>query len=105
MYKNKERQKEASKQAVKRYRDSKKGITSGITSQGITSGITDRVLQTTTQRPANYGQPDCECGMCRANRNNGTHNIINHGDWLPANQLSRSMINRVPLPGDVDYET
>ena len=57
----------------------------------------------TVDKPANFGQPDCQCYMCRTNRTLGNKNAINHEAWKPANQLDDNEINRVALPGDVDY--
>jgi hypothetical protein len=56
----------------------------------------------TQLRPANYGQPDCQCKMCKANRINGNKGIINHGEWKPLGILADNESNRVALPGDVD---
>ena len=49
----------------------------------------------------NYGEANCECKMCRVN---GNKHIINHGTYKPAKQLQSKELNRVTLPGDVDYE-
>jgi hypothetical protein len=51
----------------------------------------------------NFGQPDCECMHCRQNRRQGSHHILNHGPHKPASELSPNELNRVALPGDVDY--
>jgi hypothetical protein len=53
--------------------------------------------------PANFGQPDCECRHCQQNRRSDHKLIINHGAWKPASQLAANEVNRVSLPGDVDY--
>lgn len=55
-------------------------------------------------KPANFGQPDCECWHCRAVRSNCLKVILNHGPYKPASRLSKAELNRVPLPGDVDYK-
>ena len=54
----------------------------------------------------NYGQDDCQCGMCQCNRNqpDKKKKIINHGDWKPAHELEENEINRVAISGDEDYE-
>ena len=45
MYKDKEKQKEATRIASKRYRNKQKGMTKGMTEEGMTEeGITPRVL-------------------------------------------------------------
>lgn len=53
---------------------------------------------------ANFGQPDCECMHCKSNRASGGKHTINHGEYKPAHLLSKGEVNRVTLPGDVDYE-
>ncbi len=57
----------------------------------------------TIGRPANFGQLDCQCQHCKTNRINGTKHVINHGIWKPVNQLAKDELNRVALPGDIDY--
>ena len=54
--------------------------------------------------PANYGQDGCECGMCQNNVINKSNNIINHGEYKVASELGENEINRVSIPGDVDYD-
>ncbi len=54
-------------------------------------------------RPANFGLSDCDCRMCRSNRNNGYKHTINHGAYKPAPELAEHELNRVSLPGDADY--
>ena len=51
----------------------------------------------------NFGQPDCQCQMCKTNRVNGNKHIINHGEWQQAGKLRPNELNRVTLPGDLDY--
>lgn len=53
--------------------------------------------------PANFGQPDCACLHCQANRKTGGKFIINHGPRKTFDQLGDNELNRVSLPGDVDY--
>ena len=55
------------------------------------------------EKPVNFGQPDCQCGNCKSNRATGNKHIFNHGTYKPASQLGHNELNRVPLPGDVDY--
>ena len=57
----------------------------------------------TETKPANYGQPDCQCMHCQSNRANGSRHTINHGAYKPADELGVKELNRVSLPGDVDY--
>lgn len=54
-------------------------------------------------KPLNFGQPDCKCMTCRANKVNGNKHKVNHGPYKHAGQLARGEVNRVALPGDVDY--
>ncbi len=54
-------------------------------------------------KPANYGLDDCECQHCKTNRVNGNKHTINHGAYKSANELGEHELNRVSLPGDVDY--
>lgn len=120
MYKDKEKQKEANKERQRRYRRDKKGVTKGVTSEGVTSKAlpsecveyASKDLQEFPQGqgiagpielPANFGQPDCECRHCRNNRASGLSKLINHGPYKPASELFSGELNRVALPGDVDY--
>ena len=56
--------------------------------------------------PNNYGQPDCECLQCQNNRKlpENKRLTINHGPHKPAHALNDNEVNRVPLPGDMDYK-
>ena len=53
--------------------------------------------------PANFGASDCECKMCMSNRLSAKPHIINHGAWKRCESLATNELNRVFLPGDVDY--
>lgn len=57
-----------------------------------------------SDKPANFGQPDCECRHCQQNRRAGDKHIINHGAYKPAEQLKANELNRVSMPGDIDYK-
>ena len=50
--------------------------------------------------PANYGEEDCACLHCQQN---GGKKILNHGVYKDFSVLGENEINRVSLPGDVDY--
>ena len=102
MYKDPEKQKQAVRDAVKRSRQRKQGITpKGITSEGITSlNVTPDVIP---DKPANFGQPNCECKHCQSVRSNKSNHVLNHGPHKSASELSLNELNRVALPGDVDY--
>ncbi len=54
-------------------------------------------------KPANFGQPDCECKHCQYNRTYGNRFTLNHGAWKSVSELGKQEFNRVSLPGDVDY--
>ena len=55
--------------------------------------------------PRNYGLVDCECRHCAVNRRIGIKPIINHGAYKSGNEFADNEINRVSLPGDVDYQS
>ena len=59
-----------------------------------------------TDKPANYGQPDCQCQHCQNVRASGNpfKRVLNHGEYKTASQLDRNELNRVSLPGDADYD-
>lgn len=49
--------------------------------------------------PLNYGLENCTCKHCESNRINGNKLVVNHtGQQLPG------QVNRVSLPGDIDYD-
>ena len=54
--------------------------------------------------PTNYGLEDCQCKQCKLQGTGRPMHIFNHGAYKDANQLADKEINRVALPGDVDYE-
>ena len=60
-------------------------------------------MDTSSHQPVSFGLENCECGHCQAVKNSGSHHTLNHGPYKTATQLSPSELNRVPLPGDVDY--
>lgn len=101
-YKDADKQREANKERARRYRAKHKGVTHKP----------DRNTQTVTPKgPAdlilNFGQPDCQCAHCRAMRANNPSGLksVNHGTYKPASQLGLHEVNRVSLPGDVDYKS
>ncbi|KKN19410.1 hypothetical protein LCGC14_0946210 [marine sediment metagenome] len=53
--------------------------------------------------PDNYGLEDCQCRHCQNNRAKGNKHVLNHGKWKPIEELGANELNRVSLPGDVDY--
>ena len=52
------------------------------------------------------GGDGCGCGMCKNNESRPLkeRKIINHGDYKMAGDLAEGEINRVSVPGDVDYD-
>jgi len=118
MYKDKDKQKEANRGRQRRYRALRKGVTeSRRDSKGVTldmkpggGNLGPAIKETLSNgsvvledKPANFGQPNCECKHCQSVRSNKSHNVLNHGPHKPASELSLNELNRVALPGDVDY--
>ena len=62
-------------------------------------------VDATVKRPEGFGQADCQCQHCRNNRAGGSKHIINHGKYKTAAELGANELNRVSLPGDVDYSS
>ena len=55
-------------------------------------------------QPQGHDGPDCPCMHCtQARANNGSNNHIWHGELLTAGELQPGQVNRVSLPGDLDY--
>lgn len=127
-YKDKDKQREAGKKRVRRYRDKQKGVTSEGVTQGVTSdgsvgietlakidvacgdklshGLTMTPEGPMLKVPANYGQADCRCRHCQQTkilRERGQL-TLNHGARKTITELGDNEINRVSLPDDVDYQ-
>ena len=111
MYKDKDKQKAANKQAAQRRRDKAKGMTDVTPSASV---IPDYVIPNShtltmtpegpkPEVPTNYGLSDCECNHCRINKSKGGRHILNHGAYKDAGQLADNEMNRVAMPGDVDH--
>jgi len=104
-YKDKEKQKQANREAAQRRRDKAKGMTKGMTGLGYDApGMMQAETVKRMTKPDNYGEPDCKCQHCKSVRLNGNKHTINHGPWKHANQLATGEYNRVSLPGDIDYK-
>ena len=100
-FKDENKQREANRQAAQRRRDKVKGMTQGMTNQGMTrQGVEPNVIP---DRPANFAQPACQCRHCANVRAAGSKHVLNHGPYKAAHVLGRHELNRVSLPGDVDY--
>lgn len=96
------------KRATARYCSAKcrvkasRSVTDSVTEVSVTPVSVTKVL------PANFGQPDCQCFHCKQNRASDVTNgrlIINHGDYKSFEKLAKNEVNRVSLPGDVDYQS
>ena len=97
MYKDKEKQKQANKERQQRYRDKAKSVTPAVTpcDENVTPTIPDDWV--------GYGLPNCACMHCQQNRRSGSRLLINHGPYKNEHELAGNEVNRVSLPGDVDY--
>jgi hypothetical protein len=72
-----------------------------IVTPDVTPTVTPEGLR--AEVPANYGLPDCTCQHCRQTKANKSCLVLNHGAYKTAEHLAINEINRVSLPGDVDY--
>ena len=108
-YKDKERQKQANREASRRRRLRQQGMT-----QDSDKVIPVRPIEPVSvipEPPANvipgpiagYGQAGCQCMHCKQARVNRSTVTLNHGSWKPAVQLAKGKLYRVTLPGDADY--
>ena len=105
--------KEQSRQRQQRYRERQKSVTNSnatVTQNGsVTEGrnvipdLNETIYPPDPQKPANFGQDNCQCKHCQNNRSHGSRLTINHGPYKPASELSEHEVNRVSLPSDVDY--
>ena len=86
------------KRADARYCSAKCRVTANRNKDAVTdNSVTDKL-------PANYGLDDCQCKHCQQACSRGAQgSIINHGQWKPIGELQPKEVNRVALPGDVDY--
>ncbi len=113
MYKDKEKQRQADRERQKRRRDKIK--VKGVTKPGVTDKVTPKLdrnyllsgSQIGRERlPANFGQPDCQCRHCqnsRVARPHRGHWSLNHGHTRQPEELADNELNRVAMPGDIDY--
>lgn len=98
----------------------KQNMTSGF-NETVLTPVIDRMaelLKPTLCKPANFGQPDCECQHCGGplpkdiperdqavcERTLNRKHVLNHGAWKTVAELGDQELNRVSLPGDVDYK-
>ncbi len=81
----------------KRYRDGKRD-------ESVTQPSQKRDVTATVTRPANFGQPGCEYRHCANVWPAGSKHKLYHGLYKPASELSKDELNRIALPGDVDYK-
>ncbi len=99
-YKDKEKQKAAQREWVRQKR-----VNKGSTLAGSTEGIVSMPSEgiPSVGLPLNFGCPDCRCKHCHQAKTNGNKHTINHSSWKPVKELAVHELNRVSLPGDVDY--
>lgn len=73
--------------------------------RALEGATADTVVPSVTlaDKPGKYGQVDCDCQHCKSNRATGSRHVLNHGAYKHADQLDGNELNRVTLPGDVDY--
>ena len=69
--------------------DSPVTVTGGMTPEGWSDIL-----------PANYGEEDCACLHCQQNSGK---KILDHGVYKDFSVLGENEMNRISLPGDVDY--
>ena len=93
-------QAERAKQYRQRKRD--ESVMQPSQKRDVTEIVTEPVSN--TLRPANYGQPDCECRHCANNRAQNNRLLINHGPYKTAAELKSNEVNRQTMTGDADYE-
>ena len=111
-----DKQKALQRERTKRYRENRALQGKGVTSGGVTipNGVKSVPIRPKTEKqfmdavrdivkPANFGASDCMCKMCIGNRLSAKPHIINHGAWKRCESLATNELNRVSLPGDVDY--
>jgi len=100
-----EAQKDMSRRRQQRYRESQKRNATVTPERNVTDkSVTRNATPIIEDLPANFGQDDCECRHCRNNRAKGSPHTLNHGPHKLAGALSKNELNRVALPGDVDYK-
>jgi len=107
-----EKHRQASKEGMARFRARQKALkaeAAGITAPSITDQpeVMPNVSGCETPEgrvqavPDKYGSQDCKCLHCKQSK--GRHKI-NHWARKPADELEKNEVNRVSLPGDVDYK-
>ena len=101
--KNKEKSKRASFERQRRYKAKQRALLSqGVTTEPSIAEF-DKVAEL-YNKPLNFGDPDCMCKMCIGNRSKTKPHILNHGALKRCDQLGENELNRVSLPGDVDFQ-
>ena len=100
--KNKEKSKRASFERQRRYKAKQRALLSqGVTTEPSIAEVVK--VAELYNKPANFGESDCMCKMCIGNRSKPKPHILNHGALKRSDQLGENELNRIPLPGDVDY--
>lgn len=96
VYKDENKRKQAQRERSRRFRNKHKGVTK----QGVPSIGTVTPEGPKAKVPPNYGLDNCLCLHCVQNKGK---RIINHGKRKLAHELGENEVNRVSLPGDIDY--
>lgn len=106
---------DACRKAYKRTQDKKRTEQTDSFQKALTEVVSDKIenasaianplepLELMRGKPANFGKVDCDCGLCKSNRATGSRKKINHGPWKDVTELEQDELNRVTIPGDVDY--
>lgn len=68
----------------------------------VTETVPVTVDDVTADKPANFGESNCDCWHCKKVK--GSVYTLNHGPHKSSQELAIHELNRVSLPGDVDYD-
>ncbi|KKK64343.1 hypothetical protein LCGC14_2985150 [marine sediment metagenome] len=111
-YKDKNKQREAVRDAARRRRAREKSITAEarVEPTEVSPEVVPNESGCETPEgrvqavPDRYGSQDCQCLHCAVNKRKGGKHTINHWSYKPAHELEKNEINRICLLGDVDYQ-
>jgi len=105
MYKDKDKQRQAGRDRQRRYRDKAKSVTSGGVTQGVTSAE-----PTVTRRPITGCAKDATLEDYQTHPERYVQRVhperLNWTGYMTRAELEQAGLkaNRVPIPGDWDYE-
>ncbi len=106
-YKDPEKQKKAMRDANKRKRQANKKVNQPVNPVTLNPDVNPEGYQTPEgikqAVPKSYGTKQCQCMHCKQTRRRARPRIINHWARKTATELHNNEVNRVCLPGDVDY--